>query len=303
MSSLNKAKIIVPALIGIAFSTTAQQTDAASGKDIVTKAMKYLSVSYEYGSTSLSTKSFDCSSFTQYIFKTVYGVNLPRTAALQATTGISVKKTNLQVGDLLFFDTFGNGGIHHVGIYIGNGKMISSESYVGVHVTNVFSGGGSESYWKPRYLKARRIIPTALPVSVSKVSYKAPTPTKYTPPTSQYKLTYTVKRGDSLWKIANKYKISVSKLKSLNKLSSDIIHVGQKLTVSSIETKSPKSLSVKASIKSVSTKSNKSSKYIVKSGDSLWAIATLHGISINKLMKTNNLASTLIYPGQKLVIP
>lgn len=300
---MNKAKIIVPALMGIVVSATAQQTYAASGKDIVASAAKYLHVSYKYGSPPLSTTSFDCSSFTQYIFKRIYGVNLPRTAALQATKGISVKKTNLLPGDLLFFDTFGNGGISHVGIYQGNGKMISSESYVGVHVTNVFSGGGSESYWKPRFLKARRIISGASTVSVSKVSYKAPTPSKNASSTSTTKITYTVKRGDSLWKIANRYKISITKLKALNKLSSDIIHTGQKLTVSSIETKSPKNLSVRASIKSVSTNSHKSSKYTVKSGDSLWAIATLHGISLNKMMKMNNLTSTLIYPGQKLVIP
>ncbi|MCO7174853.1 LysM peptidoglycan-binding domain-containing protein [Sporolactobacillus kofuensis] len=295
---MQKAKFIVPALISSAvFSATAHQAYAATGKDLVSNSMKYLGIPYKYGAAAYSTQSFDCSSFTQYLFKKVYKMTLPRTSTLQSQKGLAVNKANLINGDLLFFDTSGDGSIDHVGIYIGNGKMISSETYVGVHITNVFRGGGSEHYWKPRFIKARRINPTP---TVSELSYQPPTKSKSSTSKSTTKITYTVKRGDSLSKIANNYHTTITKLKSLNKLSSNMIRVGEKLTISSFSTSTPKKLSVKPVLKKSVSKT--STKHTVKSGESLWEIATLHGTSINKLMKKNNLSSTLIYPGQKIYI-
>lgn len=92
--------------------------------------------------------------------------------------------------------------------------------------------------------------------------------------------TYTVKSGDSLWSIANKYNTTVSNLKSLNNLSGDVLQIGQVLNV-------PSSNNV----------------YIVKSGDSLWSIANRYGTSVSELKSLNNLSSNSLTIGQELILP
>ena len=98
--------------------------------------------------------------------------------------------------------------------------------------------------------------------------------------------TYTVKSGDTLWSIANANDMTVAQLKQKNDLSNDTIYVGQKLNVSSA--------------KSISATSTASATYTVKSGDSLWKIASANGTTVNQLKSLNNLSSDLIYAGQQL---
>ena len=98
--------------------------------------------------------------------------------------------------------------------------------------------------------------------------------------------TYTVKAGDTLWSIANANDMTVAQLKQKNDLSNDTIYVGQTLNVSSS--------------KSASATSTASATYTVKSGDSLWQIASANGTTVNQLKALNNLSSDLIYAGQQL---
>lgn len=98
--------------------------------------------------------------------------------------------------------------------------------------------------------------------------------------------TYMVKAGDTLWSIANANDMTVAQLKQKNDLSNDTIYVGQTLNVSSV--------------KSASTTSTASATYTVKSGDSLWKIASANGTTVNQLKALNNLSSDLIYAGQQL---
>ena len=98
--------------------------------------------------------------------------------------------------------------------------------------------------------------------------------------------TYTIKSGDTLWSIANANDMTVAQLKQKNDLSNDTIYVGQTLNVSST--------------KSASATSTASTTYTVKSGDSLWQIASANGTTVNQLKALNNLSSDLIYAGQQL---
>lgn len=107
--------------------------------------------------------------------------------------------------------------------------------------------------------------------------------------------TYTVKSGDSLGLIAQKYHTSTKKLQKLNHLTSDRIYVSQKLKVPTSGTSSEKPTSSKKPSSSTST-------YTVKSGDSLGLIAVKYNMSIAKLKKLNNLSSDFIYVSQKLKV-
>jgi len=105
-------------------------------KKLVYFAKKHLGKLYKYGAAlSEAPRIFDCSSFTQYLYKRI-GINLPRKALDQAHLGKSInsKKENLQPGDLIFIKgSWGHynpefpQGIGHVAIYIGNGKIIHAK--------------------------------------------------------------------------------------------------------------------------------------------------------------------------------
>ncbi len=92
---------------------------AFSSNPVLAYASNFLGIPYVWGGTS--PLGFDCSGFTQYVFSH-FGVNLPRVSEDQQNVGTLVSRANLQPGDLVFFGT----PAHHVGIYVGNGKMINA---------------------------------------------------------------------------------------------------------------------------------------------------------------------------------
>ncbi|MBT2637967.1 MULTISPECIES: peptidoglycan endopeptidase [unclassified Bacillus (in: firmicutes)] len=100
---------------------------------------------------------------------------------------------------------------------------------------------------------------------------------------------YVVKSGDTLWGISKSYGMSISGLKSLNGLKSDVIYSGQRLKVSGT-----------SAAAAVSAPASSSSTYTVRSGDNLSTIAARHNLSLSQLMSFNNLNSHLIFPGQVL---
>lgn len=123
---------------------------SAVRQTIVTNAKKYLGVPYVWGGTS--PKGFDCSGFTQYVMK-LSGITLPRTTTEQYKVGTYVAKKDLQPGDLVFLQNTYRAGISHVGIYIGDGKMIHASSSKGVTTSNL-----SSSYYTSHYYGARRVV-------------------------------------------------------------------------------------------------------------------------------------------------
>lgn len=122
------------------------------GDQIIAYAKQYLGRPYVWGGNG--PNSFDCSGFTKYVYSH-FGYNLNRTASAQLKNGVSVSRSELQAGDLVFFY---NGKVStpvsHVGIYIGNGDFIhaSSNSYT-VEISSLYARN-----YDQKYVYARRII-------------------------------------------------------------------------------------------------------------------------------------------------
>ena len=123
-----------------------------AGDRVVSHGMDYLGVRYRYGGTSRST-GVDCSGLVLNVFQHSVGMSLPRTAAEQARAGVRVSRDQLKPGDLVFFNTSRRAN-SHVGIYIGNDRMLHAPRSGGVvRIEDI-----SKKYWATRYNGARRII-------------------------------------------------------------------------------------------------------------------------------------------------
>lgn len=96
-------------------------------------------------------KGVDCSGFTVAVYMSVYGITLPRVSREQYRTSRKISTTELQEGDLVFFNTRGH-GVSHVGIYLGNNRFIHASVSRGVMVNSLF-----EPYYLQRFVGAGRI--------------------------------------------------------------------------------------------------------------------------------------------------
>jgi len=126
--------------------------DSSTDSKVFAYAKKLVGVKYVYGGMSL--QGFDCSGFIGYVFKNV-GVNLNRSAASMYSNGTKVSKTQLRVGDLLFFDASArksSGAIDHAGIYLGGDSFIHASSSNGEVLIQKLSG------YRGTYIGAKRVI-------------------------------------------------------------------------------------------------------------------------------------------------
>ncbi|MGO1351406.1 MAG: LysM peptidoglycan-binding domain-containing protein, partial [Lactococcus cremoris] len=125
--------------------------------------------------------------------------------------------------------------------------------------------------------------------------------------TNSSSTTYTVKSGDTLWGISQRYGISVAQIQSANNLKSTIIYIGQKLllTGSASSTNSGGSNNSASTTPTTSVTPAKPASQTsvkVKSGDTLWALSVKYKTSIAQLKSWNHLSSDTIYIGQNLIV-
>ena len=125
----------------------------ALGEKIAAYCQQFVGYPYVYGGASPST-GFDCSGLMYYVYGQ-FGYSIQRGAGSQyAYSGTSVAKSDLQPGDLVFFSSNGFESVTHVGMYIGNNKIVhASGTNVGVIISDLTS-----SYYTRVYYGAKRII-------------------------------------------------------------------------------------------------------------------------------------------------
>lgn len=128
-----------------------RQNVSQKASELVVNAMGFLGVPYKRGGNTAET-GFDCSGFVVSVYRQSIGLLLPRKAEQQAAATQHIDETDLQPGDLVFFNTMRR-AFSHVGIYVGNGKFIHAPK-PGAEVRVENMGG---SYWQKRFDGARRV--------------------------------------------------------------------------------------------------------------------------------------------------
>jgi cell wall-associated NlpC family hydrolase len=133
-------------------TSEAIRSTAESAGDVVLHALGFIGVPYRMGGSSVES-GLDCSAFVRLVYKQITGLALPRSAAEQAAATRSIERSELQPGDLVFFNTLRR-SFSHVGIYIGEGRFVHSPrtgGQVRVESMNI-------PYWQTRFNGARRVV-------------------------------------------------------------------------------------------------------------------------------------------------
>ena len=144
--------IITPEEYKKMLSEQNSQIDSSTAVDMNQALMDFYkewkNVKYRYGGNS--KKGIDCSAFTQRIFKEKFDMKIPRTTRTQVTVGKKIKRSELEMGDLVFFKT----GVRdrHVGVYMGDGSFMHA-SIKGVKFTKL-----DKPYYKRKYWTSRRVF-------------------------------------------------------------------------------------------------------------------------------------------------
>ena len=294
-------------------STTFDNT--ISLKDsIVNFGKMFIGTPYRYGATGTST--FDCSGFTSYVYNN-FGIKIPRTSAEQARQYETIKKQELQVGDLVFFQGRRiNGRVGHVGIVVEKNDDNNEFSFLhasvgeGVTITN-----STSKYFQQRYVKAVRIFDLDTLLSIDKINtiqeetlnnelvekVEKIIPAKY----------HYVKKGENLSIIAKKNGLTVTQLKKQNSLKNNLIKIKQKLLITKEEIilvaqplatkKNLEKLNEKADT-SLNIKKNIYRKHIVENKETLFSIAKKYKINIDTLKAINKLTNNNIKLGQTIFL-
>jgi len=141
---------IVAAIAAVPLPTLAA-TNGVRGDRVVQTALSYLGRPYIFGATG--PRAFDCSGFTRFVIAKATGIRMPRTALAQSRVGRRISKSTLQKGDLVFFKNTYKAGVSHVGIALGNGRMVHAWTKGGVKIDSL-----NTRYFVAKYHSSRTVL-------------------------------------------------------------------------------------------------------------------------------------------------
>jgi len=147
--SITTALLLLSILTGCS-TTPVNSQNHGKGLQVVSQAKLLLNAPYRYGGNK--PDGFDCSGFVQYTHKKA-GIKVPRSTLEQIKQIRSIRLSHIQPGDLIFFKLSGRRKVSHVGIYIGENRMIHAPSS-GKRVTYASLDPGG--YWRPRIIATGR---------------------------------------------------------------------------------------------------------------------------------------------------
>jgi cell wall-associated NlpC family hydrolase len=147
----------------------AQDRPPAGGADVVVRALALLGTPYRYGGASPQS-GFDCSGLVRHVFAAAVARELPRRTEEISAVGEPVARSDLQPGDLVFFNTLRR-AYSHVAIYIGDGRFVHAPAGKG----RVRIEGLEDGYWAARFNGARRVL-DGRPVATAESPAPAPAP-------------------------------------------------------------------------------------------------------------------------------
>ena len=147
-----KSTVAASGPVAVSSSSGTATTASGTRQQIIDYAAQFLGCKYVYGGNTPS--GFDCSGYVKYVFKH-FGVELTRTSASQYSTSVRIKKSELKIGDLVFFSqTAGSSKVGHVGIYVGGGQFIHAAAPgKGVRYDSLNS-----SYYSSHYIGSGRVL-------------------------------------------------------------------------------------------------------------------------------------------------
>jgi cell wall-associated NlpC family hydrolase len=140
---------------------TAFARSVSKASETLTYALSLVGVNYKYGGKSPET-GLDCSGFVSHVYRQAAGLILPHNARAISMFGQKIAISELQPGDLVFYNTMRH-AYSHVGIYLGENKFVhASVTGRGVEVVDM-----KENYWIKRFNGARRVVTSRLPFAAA----------------------------------------------------------------------------------------------------------------------------------------
>lgn len=162
-----------------------------SAANITSYALSLIGVDYRFGGNTPES-GLDCSGLIRYVFQQATGISLPRSAREQARVGESIKRDDLQPGDLVFFNTR-RFQFSHVGLYVGDNRFIHAPSSGGaVEVSNL-----DNRYWQKAFNGARRIVSGLPDVTALVIQSAQAASVNAAPPEKAQLQPYTRNAGDN----------------------------------------------------------------------------------------------------------
>ncbi|MBN1446516.1 MAG: C40 family peptidase [Bacteroidetes bacterium] len=147
-------KVLEQTLAG-ALDEATEINAAVNRPELMREIINLLGIRYRYGGTD-ATRGLDCSAFTGTIYSRALGIRLPRSSNQQFREGATIKRTELKIGDLVFFKTRRrHAPVSHVGIYIGHNLFAHASTKYGVVISSL-----EHPYYNRTYVGARRLLET-----------------------------------------------------------------------------------------------------------------------------------------------